>query len=159
MKKSIFWKLNSQLILKNNSPILLIKFVTFSMKNHHYYQNLNDLKKFVLFGSLQEIKFYCIAPKIEQILDVLKKEYRENVMKYFTEDDKDTIEKTLEIKKDWLKLHQLQGILRNLSLDIRKLEILNSLVRLSLLVVLGLSMKLVLRMFGMVSLTVPRRFL
>ena len=71
-KKSIFWKLNSVLILKNNSPIFLIKFVTFSTKNHHYYQNLNSLKKFVLFGSLQEIKFYCIAPKIEQIFEVKK---------------------------------------------------------------------------------------
>ena len=71
-KKTIFWKLNSILILKNNSPIFLIKFVTFSMKNHHYYQNLNCLKKFVLFGSLQEIKFYCIEPKIEQIFEVKK---------------------------------------------------------------------------------------
>jgi len=71
-KKTIFWKLNSVLILKNNSPIFLIKFVTFSMKNHHYYQNLNCLKKFVLFGSLQEIKFYCIEPKIEQIFEVKK---------------------------------------------------------------------------------------
>ena len=74
-KKSIFWKLTSVLILKNNSPIFLIKFVTFSMKNHHYYQNLNCLKKFVLFGSLQEIKFYCLEPKIEQIFEIKKPKY------------------------------------------------------------------------------------
>jgi len=74
-KKSIFWKLTSKLILKNNSPIFLIKFVTFSMKTHYYYQNLNCLKKFVIFGSLQEIKFYCLEPKIEQIFEIKKPEH------------------------------------------------------------------------------------
>ena len=72
IKKSFFWKLNSILILKNNSPIFLIKFVTFSIKNHYYYQNLSFLKRYVLFGSFQEIKLYCIEPQIKQIFEVKK---------------------------------------------------------------------------------------
>ena len=69
-KKLIFWRLTSSLIINNYIPFFMIKFVNISENNQYYYPELSSLNKYVLLGSLDQIKLFCIEPKIEQILEI-----------------------------------------------------------------------------------------
>ena len=71
-KKLIFWRLSSSLVINNYIPFFMIKFINISPKNQYYYPELSSLNKYVLLGSLGEIKLFCIEPKIEQILEIRK---------------------------------------------------------------------------------------
>ena len=71
-KKLIFWRFSSSLIIKNDIPIFMIKFICISNKNQYYYAKLYSLRKYVLLGSEEEIKLFCLEPKIEQILEIKK---------------------------------------------------------------------------------------
>ena len=71
-KKMIFWRYSSTLIIKNNIPFFMIKLANISPKNQYYYAKLYSLRKYVLLGSMEEIKLFCLEPKIEQILEIKK---------------------------------------------------------------------------------------
>ena len=71
-KKLIFWRFSSNLIIKNDTPIFMIKIICISSKNQNYYAKLYSLRKYVLLGSIEEIKLFCLEQKIEQILEIKK---------------------------------------------------------------------------------------
>ena len=70
--KLIFWRFSSNLIIKNDTPIFMIKIICISSKNQNYYAKLYSLRKYVLLGSMEEIKLFCLEQKIEQILEIKK---------------------------------------------------------------------------------------
>ena len=74
-KKMIFWRLNTTLIIKNNIPIFMIKFINISSDILYYTSNLHLLKKNVIIGSAEEIKIFSIEPKIDKILEIKKPDY------------------------------------------------------------------------------------
>ena len=76
-KKMIFWRLNSVLIIKNNIPFFMIKFIHIPKKTLYFYSKLNSLRRYVLLGSSEEIKLYSIEPKIEEIFEIKKPDYIE----------------------------------------------------------------------------------
>ena len=76
LKKMFFWKLNSNLIIRNNIPFYMIKFVKIPPKIPNY----QAFNKYVLLACYNEIKLFCIDP-IKQILSEKKPEYiKENIL-------------------------------------------------------------------------------
>ena len=62
-------------ILTNETPIFLIKFIRFSEQNEILYSNLNPLKRYAIFGSLNEIRLYSIEPEIQFVSLIPKPEH------------------------------------------------------------------------------------
>ena len=58
----------------------MIKFINISPKTLYFYNDLFSLRKYVLLGSIEEIKLISIEPKIEQILEIKKPDYILNSM-------------------------------------------------------------------------------
>ena len=77
VKKKIFWKFNSNLIIRNNIPFYMIKFVRLLPKISNY----RAFNKYVLLGCFDEIKLFCLEPTIKQIFSAKKPEYiKENLV-------------------------------------------------------------------------------
>jgi hypothetical protein len=58
----------------------MIKFINISPKTLFFYNDLFSLRRYVLLGSIEEIKLISIEPKIEQILEIKKPDYILNSM-------------------------------------------------------------------------------
>ena len=86
-------KLNT-LILKNETQVFLIKYIRFSEQNEELYNNLNKLKRFVIFGSLNEIRLYSIEPEIKPIFTITKPNH---IKEYIVPDAQIGIAKSPEI--------------------------------------------------------------
>ena len=74
LKKMLFWIINTSLIINRNIPIFMIKSASISRKNQYYFENLNFLKKYLIFGSLGLILIATIEP-IELVLEIKKPEH------------------------------------------------------------------------------------
>ena len=74
LKKMLFWIINTTLIINRNIPIFMIKSASISRKNQYYFENLNFLKKYLIFGSLGLILIATIEP-IELVLEIKKPEH------------------------------------------------------------------------------------
>ena len=69
---TLFWRINTVKIdINNNYPIFLIKFIQFSMENRRLYSNLNQLKRYVILGSLEAIWIVCVSP-LQEIFQITK---------------------------------------------------------------------------------------
>ena len=81
LKKILFWKINVALLIKSYTPTFMIKMISISRKNQYYFEVLQILKNYVIFGSLIDIRIFQIEPNIEQIIVIKKPEYiLENVV-------------------------------------------------------------------------------
>ena len=75
MPSLFFWKLNSQkLNINNTTPIFMIKFIAFPLKIKKQYTNLEFLRKYVIFGSLEFISFYCVE-SFKEIFTIKKPDF------------------------------------------------------------------------------------
>ena len=93
------YKINLFKILPNKTSILINEGGIVCIDEEIYKNKiLDDIKQKILMN--RSVLLICNSIAIgKEFYDILKKDYDKNVMKYFTEDDKETIEKILEPKK------------------------------------------------------------
>ena len=65
---------STKIKLNTKYPIFLIKFMVFSLENLSFNLNLQELKKYVILGSLDLIAIYCLSP-LKEVLVIPKPEF------------------------------------------------------------------------------------